>query len=187
MSVDRAAAAAPFAGLALRPLSLDDAAALHALAQRPALAYWEPRAPHLTLDARRAWLEVAVLSRHLLAAWVGDTLVGWAELTPGRYRRAHVASLSLVVHDDWQRRGIGRALLLAMLDLADRWLGLRRLEATLYADNEAASALLCSAGFEMEVRQRGFALRDEGLVDGCLMARLRAPMPVAAEHTTHDT
>ena len=35
----------------------------------------------------------------------------------------------------WQGMGVGTALMRAALDLADNWLGLRRVELTIYADN----------------------------------------------------
>ena len=96
-------------------------------------------------------------------------------------RRSHAGSVGMGVHDDWTGRGVGRALLQALVDTADRWLGLRRLELTVYADNDPALALYRRLGFEVEGRHRCFALRDGAFVDALAMARLGGPaFPVTA-------
>jgi putative acetyltransferase len=76
------------------------------------------------------------------------------------------------VHDAWQGRGAGRALLAAALDMADRWLGLTRVELTVYADNLRAIGLYERFGFVREGLHRDFALRDGAYVDALAMARL---------------
>ena len=79
------------------------------------------------------------------------------------------------VHDAWTGKGIGTALLAALVDAADRWLGLRRLELMVHADNAPALALYRRFGFEPEGRHRAYALRDGKYVDALTMARLGGP------------
>ncbi len=55
-------------------------------------------------------------------------------------------------HDQWQGRGVGRALMEAAVDLADNWLSLTRLELTVFADNAPAIRLYERVGFEVEGR-----------------------------------
>ena len=43
----------------------------------------------------------------------------------------------MAVHDDWQGRGVGTALMGRALDPADNWLNLSRVELTVYTDNAA--------------------------------------------------
>src|SRR5690242_19627363 len=79
---------------------------------------------------------------HMLVATIADEVVGNLGLTRlTRARRSHVGEIGMAVHDDWQGKGVGSALLQAALDLADNWLGLRRLELNVHADNERAIAL----------------------------------------------
>jgi putative acetyltransferase len=92
-------------------------------------------------------------------------------------RRAHVGSLGLMVHDDWVGKGAGTALFGALLDIADNWLGLRRLELGVFADNAPAMALYKKFGFEAETVARADALRDGAFVDSIGMARLRGALP----------
>lgn len=160
-------------GLSLRALRVADAERLHALHTHPLVFHsgsvWIPHAP---LERTREWIEKLPPSAVALVAEIGDTLVGCAELYPGFGRRAHTAGLGISVHPDWHRRGVGSALIAELLDVADRWLGLRRIELQAFADNAPAIALYRKAGFHVEAHQRGTVLRDGVLADGLLMARL---------------
>jgi putative acetyltransferase len=79
----------------------------------------------------------------------------------------------MAVHDDYTGRGVGSALMQAMIDQADRWLGLKRLELTVWTDNHRAIALYERFGFEREGVLRDYALRDGVFVDALAMARTR--------------
>ncbi len=88
-------------------------------------------------------------------------------------RRAHCGSLGMGVAVSWQGKGVGSMLLAAALDVADNWMNLRRVELTVYADNEAAIGLYRKFGFETEGLMRDYAVRDGRWVDTLAMARLR--------------
>jgi putative acetyltransferase len=77
------------------------------------------------------------------------------------------------VHDAYAGRGAGRALMQALIDQADRWLAYRRLELTVWTDNDRAIALYEAFGFEREGVLRAYAWRDGAYVDALAMARLR--------------
>jgi len=77
------------------------------------------------------------------------------------------------VHDEWQGKGIGTALMRAGVDLADKWLNLTRLELKVYTDNEPAVRLYERFGFVHEGTLQQYAFRDGRYVDAYLMARLR--------------
>ena len=99
---------------------------------------------------------------------------------PQQVRRRHVAMLGLSVAPEAQGQGVGTALMQAMCDYADRWLGLLRLELTVYVDNARAIALYRRFDFEIEGRFRGYAMRDGQLVDALSMARIHPAPPTIA-------
>jgi putative acetyltransferase len=92
-------------------------------------------------------------------------------------RRRHAIGLGISVAVDWQGQGVGKALMAALLDYADRWAGVLRIELTVFADNERAIALYRHFGFEVEGRMRGYALRDGQYADVLAMARLHPNPP----------
>ncbi|HJT15000.1 MAG TPA: GNAT family N-acetyltransferase [Dongiaceae bacterium] len=112
-------------------------------------------------------------TQHTLVATVAGDVVGNLGLTRfTRPRRAHVGEIGMAVRDDWHGKGVGSVLMEAALDLADNWLGLRRIELHVHADNERAIALYRKFGFEVEGTHRAYAIRDGVYVDSLSMARL---------------
>ncbi|BBN54825.1 GNAT family acetyltransferase [Pseudomonas chlororaphis subsp. aurantiaca] len=90
-----------------------------------------------------------------------------------RIRRAHCGSVGMGVAVEWQGQGVGSRLFAAVLDVADNWMNLQRVELTVFADNEAALGLYRKFGFEREGLLRDYAVRDGQYVDVLSMARLR--------------
>jgi L-phenylalanine/L-methionine N-acetyltransferase len=168
-------------GLVVRPVRPGDAEAFYALQQGPSVMRGHVALPYRTVSETRQQLEKLAMPAVGIGAWVGETMVGEVELHPQRARRSHVGQIAISVHEGWQGRGIGRHLMAQLLDLADNWLGLRRLELHVFTDNAAAIALYRKCGFEIEARFRGSVLREGVLVDSFMMGRLREPLPLATE------
>lgn len=87
-------------------------------------------------------------------------------------RRRHVASLGMGVKDDVQGRGVGSALLDTVIDLADNWLNLKRIELTVYSDNVRAINLYKKFGFAVEGESKAYAFRNGEYVSAYHMARV---------------
>ena len=85
----------------------------------------------------------------------------------------HGATLGILVHTDYQDQGVGTALMKTLLDLADNWLMLVRVELEVFADNERAIHLYEKFGFEKEGLMRMSAVRGGTYMDEYKMARLR--------------
>ena len=120
-----------------------------------------------------------------LAAELNGEVIGSAGLHPASaaQRRRHVLLLGISVAREAQGRGVGTALMAAMCDYADRWVGALRIELTVYTDNAPAIALYRKFGFEIEGTHRGYAMRDGRYVDAHAMARLH-PNPPRIEPAT---
>ncbi|MCH8530904.1 MAG: GNAT family N-acetyltransferase [Saccharospirillum sp.] len=90
-------------------------------------------------------------------------------------RRRHVATFGMGVKDLAQGKGVGKALLSTVCDLADNWLNLKRIELTVYTDNESAIALYKQSGFIIEGESKAYAYRNGDYVDAYHMARIVTP------------
>jgi putative acetyltransferase len=114
-------------------------------------------------------------SSHYLLAFIDERVVGMVSVDtyPNRPRRKHAGSIGISVHEEWQGKGIGAILMRAIIDLADNWLNLTRLELEVFADNDAAIHLYERFGFELEGTLREHAFRDGQYVDSKIMARLK--------------
>ncbi len=110
-----------------------------------------------------------------LVACVDGEVVGQIGLSTNRARHRHVGEVGMMVRDDWQGKGIGTALMQAVIDLADKWLNLYRLELDVYTDNEPAIKLYKKFGFQVEGTRVGMAFRDGQYIDSYAMARVRLP------------
>lgn len=121
-----------------------------------------------------------------LVAELDGEVVGTSGLHPAsvQLRRRHVMYLGISVAPQAQGRGVGSALMAAMCHYADRWVGVLRLELTVFVDNERAIGLYRKFGFEVEGRLRAYALRDGRFVDVFTMARLHPNPPSVAPAPT---
>ncbi|MGO4573485.1 GNAT family N-acetyltransferase [Microvirga sp. 2TAF3] len=158
--------------LVIRAVRLGDAEEIAAIACLPGYRWGTLSLPHRTSEDIRKRLESQGPGDVSLVASLDGRIVANGGLTRFPGRRAHVGLLGMGVHDDYQGRGIGSRLLREILSVADDWLGLKRIELTVYTDNAPAIALYKRHGFEIEGTHRGFAFRQGAFVDAHAMARL---------------
>lgn len=157
----------------IRAATAGDVAALCATANDPGFRWGTLRLPYQSLDQTSRFLASLGDRDHLLVAEVDGEVVGNAGLHRQRDRRRHVGIVGMGVRDAFRRRGVGTALLRAVLDLADNWLDLRRLELNVFVDNGPAIALYERHGFVREGVMSAYAFRDGAYVDSLTMARVR--------------
>jgi L-phenylalanine/L-methionine N-acetyltransferase len=161
-------------GFVIRAATPEDAGQMAKLHNLPGYRYGTLRIPFHTPAEIRKWLENPSPGDKQLVACSADTIIGNIGLQPATSgRRRHVASIGMGVHDDFRGRGVGSALMKATLDLADNWLDIRRVELTVFTDNDDAIRLYEKNGFVTEGHLRDFAFRDGRYVDAYSMARLR--------------
>ncbi|MDP8923934.1 MAG: GNAT family N-acetyltransferase [Chloroflexota bacterium] len=157
----------------VRPVRADDAEALHRIRLRPSVVRYTMALPSTRVEDMRRRIEGAGPDDHLFVAELDGQVVGMAGLHVRGSKQRHVADLGIMVDDEHQGRGIGRALMAALLDIADYHLGLARVELEVVADNPAAIHLYESLGFEREGLKRRAFLVDGRLADLVVMGRLR--------------
>ena len=137
----------------------------------PSEAAWRQR-----LDEQQA---AGKTDLHLVAVRGDGALIGSAGLHPASasLRRRHAMSLGISVVAAAQGQGVGSALIEALLDYADRWAQVLRVELTVYADNERAIRLYERFGFQTDGRMRAYSMRGGRYVDVLAMARLHPAPP----------
>jgi L-amino acid N-acyltransferase YncA len=103
-----------------------------------------------TVPSWEQWRASRLSEPCLVARGEADEVLGWAALTAASSRPVYsgVAEVSIYVDPDHARRGVGRALLVALVDASER-AGLWTLRAGIFPENEASIALHESCGFRL--------------------------------------
>ena len=161
------------ADIVIRAMRPGDTESLNALQNLPGFRFGTLRLPYTSLEDTRKVVESRLPGQMALVAEAGGTIVDTASLDRFHGRRQHAGTLGMGVHDAHVGRGIGTRLLRALLEAADNWLDLRRIELTVFVDNAPAVALYERHGFAIEGTLRSYAFRDGAYQDAYAMARLR--------------
>jgi len=138
----------------LRPLRRDDEKDFHKLF----LAIPEPERMFIKhrvteLEVIRDWCRNIDYGRNLpLVALIGGKIVGDATLHQqlGGWRR-HIGRVSVLVHPEFRGRGLARALVGEIIDVA-RSAGLERVEAEFIGEQETAIKMFAMLGFSQLLR-----------------------------------
>ena len=162
----------PPSSVLIRAQEPEDMTELTELLNQPRAVWGTLQLPYMSVADRRRRSEATDTTMRLVAV-IGGKVIGSSGFERGVNRRAHTALIGMAVHDAYAGRGAGTALMAAMVERADRWLGLKRLELNVFADNVRAIALYERFGFEREGLLRAYAYRDGAFVDSIPMARLR--------------
>lgn len=133
----------------IRPLTADDLDAVNAIYNH----YVETSTATFQLDPetaeeRRDWFHARTAMHPTSAAEAGGELIGYAALSPWKSRCAYrfSAELSVYIRPDWHRRGVGRALVLDLLERG-RAAGLHAVIGGACTEHPASIALQESLGF----------------------------------------
>jgi len=164
----------PRPNVRIRGGSTDDWEAYHAIWSQPSVYRGTMQIPYPSADWNRERVQERPPARFWpLVAEVDGQVVGNLGLVRGEHHRSHVGHIGMMVHADYQGMGIGTALMEAVIDLAENWLGLTRLQLEVYPDNARAIGLYEKCGFEAEGLYHADAYRDGQYVDTVVMGRLR--------------
>lgn len=161
----------------IRPVKDTDAEGLNALRIIPEVLENILAVPSERVEFSQEYIDSMLRTDHQFVAVVdeedGERIIGTAGLSILRNPRLnHSATFGIMVHPDFQNRGVGTALMKAVIDLADNWLMLVRVELTVFCENERAQRLYQKFGFEIEGRKRMAAKRHGKYADEYLMARI---------------
>lgn len=128
------------------------------------------------LELRKRWGGGDPTVRALVVL-VGGEIVGLGTVqTPPQSRARFVAELAVTMHDKAPEQA-GASIVEALVDLAERWMGVLRLQTTVPVDDKRSIALLRDHGFGIEGVARAATLRNGQLVDLFYAARVAETLP----------
>ncbi len=137
------------------------------------LHYASARGPFATADELQFWLaNIACSKRFEAVGVIAGKTIGFGGLYVMGDGLSHSGWILLGVRETFQGRGIGARLLQILLATASIMIGLRRVQLTVFSDNEPAIKLYRRFGFEIEGRHRDFVRRGDGFIDALTMAKL---------------
>jgi L-phenylalanine/L-methionine N-acetyltransferase len=161
--------------VSVRPATPDDSEGFAAVFATRGASNGTLQHPYTSAEIWRTRLSANHGTREcVFVATVNGKVVGNAGVHPisDNPREKHVCGIGISIMDNYQGRGVGRALMNACLDYADRWANYSRVQLTVHADNARAIKLYESLGFVAEGRHRDFSFREGGYVDALFMGRL---------------
>jgi [ribosomal protein S18]-alanine N-acetyltransferase len=132
----------------VEPMGPDDVPAVHEIERLSFSTPWPAYAFEQELKGNR-------LARYVVAR-AGDTVVGFAGLWL-MVDEAHITTFS--VHPDWRRQGIGRQILVCLVELAIG-IAARRMTLEVRVSNGPAQLLYRSFGFEVVGRRARYYTDD---------------------------
>jgi putative acetyltransferase len=163
----------------IRAMEPTDAAGVSALIGSEGVVAGTLQMPDMAVASRVEHIQKMEPGACRLVAEAGGRIVGSAGLyLPGNsMRRSHARLLGIGIAADWQGKGLGRRMLQRLIDWADNWANVLRIELVVHADNDHAIALYRSMGFVEEGRHRAYAMKNGRFVDALFMARLHPAPP----------
>lgn len=160
--------------LLVRPFHEEDIPALYRLFYHPLVGRTSLQMPSLQLGSFEERMLTDVPGRFRYVAVADDLPVGMISIYRGALpRTSHSAGLGMMVHPDYWGIGVGSRLMEVILDLADNWLGLKRVELEVNTDNPTAIHLYEKFNFVIEGTHRFHTYGAGRWADSHFMARLR--------------
>jgi phosphinothricin acetyltransferase len=162
----------------IRDASVEDAAAVQAIYAHHVLhgtASYDVEPPSLE-DIRRKMLWILGEGWPFIVAEADGTVIGYAYATQFRDRAAYrfTCENSIYVHPDWTGRGVGKALLNALIERSAAF-GFRTMIAVIGGAEPASVALHAACGFAEAGRLEAVGWKKDRWLDNVYMQRNLVP------------
>ncbi|MCB9444453.1 MAG: GNAT family N-acetyltransferase [Ardenticatenaceae bacterium] len=165
----------PITDILIRPQRFEDVADIHNIMRHPLVARTTLQIPSLEYGDALARFKDSSPFRHRFVAEVDGRVVGNATISTRQNPRSkHCGGIGMGVHPDYWGLGIGSRLMEKLLDIADNWLNLTRVELEVNTDNPAAIHLYEKFGFEIEGTKRFQSRGDGRWTNSHFMARIKS-------------
>ncbi|KEO82904.1 GNAT family N-acetyltransferase [Tumebacillus flagellatus] len=167
----------------IRPVRASDAERIWEIGLQDDVLPYVLYTPSMRLETVQEQFAKPQPNSHQFVAEIDGRVVGHIGLSVFQGRRAHIGYLYLFVDTAAHGQGVGTAMLKKVIDLADNWLRLERLELGVLSHNPRAQQLYERVGFVVEGRKVGANFSQGRFVDEILMARLRPGGELANRQT----
>ncbi|MCF7480355.1 GNAT family N-acetyltransferase [Vibrio sp. J1-1] len=158
----------------VRPTTVEDAAELVEIYSQPKAQRETLQLPNPSIAMWKERLTNMPSGVYSYVAEVDGQVVGNIGFHHSqRPRTSHTASFGIGVHDRFHGLGVGTKLIETVIELADNWLNVRRIQIEVNADNDAAIGLYKKHGFEIEGEAVDACFRDGEFINTYYMARIR--------------
>ncbi|RLQ92432.1 GNAT family N-acetyltransferase [Falsibacillus albus] len=126
---------------------------------------------------QREWVQNIMENKNetFFVAEIDGEVVGWIVFTAtqNRKRLAHTGTFGMMIGEKYRGRGIGKLLLSALMDWAEKNPVIEKVSLGVFSTNERAIALYKKMGFIEEGRKiKEFKFDDDVYVDDILMYKL---------------
>ncbi|MEH7401961.1 GNAT family N-acetyltransferase [Gottfriedia acidiceleris] len=157
----------------IRPVEINDAKALHRICTQENVFPYMIFLPSMRVDMMENRIRNLQANEFEFVAECNGDVVGLVGLVKRTGHRSHVGDLFIATDGNHHNKGIGKALLTKVLDLADHWLMLERVELGVLETNPKAQALYEKFGFKVEGVKKGNIKANGRFVDEIMMCRFR--------------
>ena len=156
----------------VRAVEIQDARAIHRICIQDDVLPYMVFLPSMRVDAMENRIRNLAQNQFEFVAEYDGEVVGFVGLTQSPGRDA-LGDLFIGVDSEYHNKGIGKALLTKMLDLADNWLMLERVELGVLETNPRAKVLYEKFGFIEEGVKVGNLKAHGNFVNEIMMSRFR--------------
>lgn len=162
----------------IRPIEIGDAKGINELRRMPGVFENILGIPSETVKRSEDFIANLDGNQHQFVAVLKlpngqEKIIGTAGLIVSSIpRMRHSGDIGIMIHKDYQNLGVGSALISKIIDVADNWLMLVRVELAVFEDNARAIHLYEKFGFKKEGIKRMAAIRNGKYVNDYLMARI---------------
>ncbi|PWK12743.1 GNAT family N-acetyltransferase [Tumebacillus permanentifrigoris] len=171
-------------GLTIRVVRASDAERIYEMGLQENVLPYVSYSPSMRLETIQEQYNQPNPHQHQFVAELDGVVVGLIGLTTFTGRRAHIGYLYLYVDQACHGQGVGSAMFTKIIDLADNWLRLERLELVVLSSNPHAQALYERFGFGVEGRKVAANFVQGKFEDEILMARFRPAGELSHNQTT---
>ncbi|MDZ5782020.1 GNAT family N-acetyltransferase [Marinococcus luteus] len=160
----------------LRPVAAEDEKDINILRRQPSVMHYTLGLPSERRASSQSFIEGLKENDHVIVTEYGGRVVGIGSLEVLSGKLHYYGLTAMAVHDEFQHRGIGSRLLDHLLDIADNYLGLLRLELDVVEGNARAVQLYKSRGFEPEGTLRKAHFAGGAFYNVLVMGRLNTEL-----------